>query len=169
MQSLEIEPLKRREALLMYLLLFALWIALNGKITLEIVVFGLILTTVVYRFMVRHLEYNPDSELGFAKNSFRILVYIVVLAWEIIKSSITVMRFVFSKKLQIEPQIVFFKVPLKNEFLKAIFANSITLTPGTITADYTGDVICVHTLDYTLVEDFENSVFIRLLQGMERR
>ena len=86
---------------------------------------------------------------------------------EIIKSSLTALRIVYSHKIDIQPQVVFFDVPLKSEFMRTILANSITLTPGTITVDVDDDHFCVHALDYTMTEGIEDSVFVRLLMKME--
>ena len=127
----------------MYILLFLLWVALNGRITAEILAFGAVIAAAVYWFiagfcywfMCRFLEYSPKSDIRFFKNFFRTLQYLFVLFEEIVKSSFAVIKIVFSKKLEIQPQIVFFEVPLKSEFLITILANSITLTPGTITVD----------------------------------
>ncbi len=149
----------------MYLLLFLLWILLNGKITLEICLFGIVISGAIYYFMKKHLEYESRGIKGF-KNFFNIIWYIIVLAKEIVISSFAVIKFILSKD-EIQPQIVFFKVPLKSEFTKTILANSITLTPGTITVNVDGDVFCVHAIDYTLAEDFEGSIFIKLLKNME--
>ena len=151
----------------MFILLFLLWVALNGKITLEIIVLGFFIIGLVYWFMCKCLEYSPTSELKILKNTFKAIKYVLVLFVEIIKSSFIVLKFTFAKELNIEPQIVFFKVPLKNEFLKTVLANSITLTPGTITLNVEEETFCVHALDYTLVEDIEKLVFIKLLKEMQ--
>ena len=151
----------------MYILLFLLWVALNGRITAEILAFGAVIAAAVYWFMCRFLEYSPKSDIRFFKNFFRTLQYLFVLFEEIVKSSFAVIKIVFSKKLEIQPQIVFFEVPLKSEFLLTILANSITLTPGTITVDVDENRFCVHALDYTLADGIENSVFVHLLMKME--
>ena len=153
----------------MYILLFMLWVTLNGKITLEIVLFGIPVAGFCYWFMCRFLEYNPKNDIIFIKSLPSVLVYIGVLFVEIIRSSISAVKIVYSKKLDIQPQIVFFEVSLKSEFLRTILANSITITPGTITVDVDGNLFCVHALDYTLAEDIENSVFVRLLMKMEEK
>ena len=119
----------------MYVLLFLLWVALNGKITLEIALFGLPIAGFCYWFMCKFLEYKPEKDIIFFKNLPSALVYIVVLFVEIIKSSIAAVKIVYSRKIDIQPQVVFFEVPLKSEFLITILANSITITPGTITVD----------------------------------
>lgn len=153
----------------MYLLLFLLWVILNGRFDLEIILFGIAISTAVTFFMTKCLEYSPKEEKKLFKNTLRILMYIIVLIVEIIKSSLLVLKFILSKEVDIQPQIVFFKTPLKSEFLKTVLANSITLTPGTITLNVEGDVFCVHALDYTLADGFENSVFVKLLKEIEDR
>ncbi len=150
----------------MFILLFLLWIVLNGKITLEICLFGLAISAAVYYFMIKFLEYEPN-DAKMLRNFFRILIYIVVLAKEIVVSNFQVIKFVLNKEIDIQPQIVFFKVPLKTEMAKTVLANSITLTPGTITINVEDDIFCVHALDYTLAENFEESIFIKLLLKME--
>ncbi len=151
----------------MYILLFLLWIALNGKITAEIALFGVAISAFVYWVMCKYLEYNPKNDLIFLRRLPYVVYYILVLFVEIIKSSLTALRIVYSHKIDIQPQVVFFDVPLKSEFMRTILANSITLTPGTITVDVDDDHFCVHALDYTMTEGIEDSVFVRLLMKME--
>ena len=153
----------------MYILLFLLWVVLNGKLTLEIALFGLGIAGFCYWFMCRFLEYNPKNDIVFIRTLPAIAVYLGVLFAEIIKSSISAVKIVYSRKLEIQPQIVFFEVPLKSEFLRTILANSITITPGTITIDVDENLFCVHALDYTLAEGIEDSVFVRLLMKMEEK
>lgn len=153
----------------MYILLFLLWIALNAKFTVEIAVIGIFAAGAVYRFMCKCLEYSPKNDILIFKNLLNGIVYLIVLFVEILKSSISVIKMVFSKKIDIQPQIVFFDVPLKSEFLRTILANSITLTPGTITVNVEDNHFCVHALDYTLAQGFEDSVFVKLLMKMEEK
>ncbi len=149
----------------MIVLLFLLWITLNGKVTLEIAVIGIIISVAIKLFSKRFLE--EDSSKISIKNLFKGIIYLVVLLAEIVKSSIQVVKFTLAKDIEIEPQIKFFRVPLKSDFSKMMLANSITLTPGTITVNIEDDIFCVHGIDYTMLEGIENSIFIRLLADME--
>ncbi|MBQ6929827.1 MAG: Na+/H+ antiporter subunit E [Oscillospiraceae bacterium] len=151
----------------MYILLLLFWIILNGKITTEILVFGVVLSAAIFWFMCKYLEYSPRYELCVAKNTLWIIVYFFVLIIEIFKAAIAVYKRVYSRKIEIQPQMVFFDVDIESEFLRFVLANSITLTPGTITVDVDDNHFCVHALDYTLAEGVENSVFIKLLKKME--
>ncbi|MFI3115420.1 MAG: Na+/H+ antiporter subunit E [Clostridia bacterium] len=151
----------------MFILLFLVWIALNARITVEIVLFGLVIASAIYWFMCKFLDYNPSSDRKSIRNIFMIIEYILILFAEIIKSSAKVLNFIYSREIQIEPQIVVFKVPIKSEFLRALLANTITLTPGTITVNVEGNKFYVHALDYTFAKDIEKSKFIKLLIKME--
>lgn len=151
----------------MYILLFLLWMVLNARITAEIIAFGVVISGAIYWFMCRFLEYSPKNDIIFLKNLPRALVYLAVLFVEIIKSSLIAMKFVYSKKMDIQPQIVFFDVPLRSEFLRTILANSITITPGTITVNVEDNHFCVHALDYSIAQGVEDSVFLKLLMEME--
>ncbi|MBE6877702.1 MAG: sodium:proton antiporter [Ruminococcaceae bacterium] len=151
----------------MYILLLLFWIILNGKITAEILVFGVVIAAAIFWFMCKYLDYSPRYELCVARNTIWILTYFVVLVIEIFKSAIAVYKRVYSKKIEIQPQMVFFDVDIESEFLRFVLANSITLTPGTITVDVNDNHFCVHALDYTLAEGIEDSVFIKMLKIME--
>ncbi len=151
----------------MYLLLLLLWILLNGKFTLEILLFGVVITAAVYWFMCRFLDYSPSADWLLIRNVIPAIHYVVTLFLEIVKSSLAVLKFVTSHSITIEPQIVIFQVPLQSEFLKTILANSITLTPGTITLQVDGNTFYVHALDYTLTEDIQCSPFLLILQQIE--
>ena len=64
--------------------------------------------------------------------------------------------------------IVRFRVPLKRSFTRMLLANSITLTPGTVTVDVEAGEYTVHCLDRSLAEGMEDSVFVRQLLRMEQ-
>ena len=151
----------------MYILLLLFWIILNGKITTEILIFGVVLSAAIFWFMCKYLDYSPKYEICVARNILWILVYFFVLIIEIFKAAITVYKLVYSRKIEIQPQMVFFDVDIKSEFLRFVLANSITITPGTITVDVDDNHFCVHALDYTIAEGIEDSVFIKLLKKME--
>ena len=151
----------------MYILLLLFWIILNGKITAEILILGALFAVAIFWFMCKYLEYSPKYELCVAKNFIWILTYFVVLVIEIFKASIAVYKRVYSKKIEIQPQMVFFDVDIESEFLRFVLANSITITPGTITVDVDDNHFCVHALDYTLADGIEDSVFIKILKKME--
>lgn len=94
--------------------------------------------------------------------------YIAILLWEIVKANFAVIHLILSAKLEPEPVLFRFRKPLKMDTHKVLLANSITLTPGTITVDVNEkDEYLVHALDKDLAEGIEDSVFVRMIEEVE--
>ena len=86
----------------MAILLFLLWIVLNGRFTLdrgmlEIVIFGVIVMALVYVFAIKVLGFKLKNELHFWRNVFLLIAYIAVLIWEMLKSNFTVVSIILNK------------------------------------------------------------------------
>ena len=73
-----------------------------------------------------------------------------------------------SSRYEIEPAVVRFKADLQSNFARILLANSITLTPGTITVLLEGNEYVVHCLDKELAAELDRSVFVTLLKKLER-
>jgi multicomponent Na+:H+ antiporter subunit E len=151
----------------LYLLLFGLWLALNGRVTLELVCFGLGLTALLGLGLWALFGYSPRRELRLWRKLPLALVYLGDLVWEIVKAALRVLGLVLFKSRRIRPAVIRVRVDLRSEFAKYILANSITLTPGTICVQTQGDVLTVHCLDRSMLEDVENGSFVRLLRRLE--
>ena len=95
--------------------------------------------------------------------------YIVVLLVEIIKANLIVLKILLTKGRKIHPVIVHFDSPLKKEFYQVVLADSITLTPGTITVRLNEDGYEVHCLDESLAKGLDSSIFVDILKKMEEQ
>ncbi len=151
----------------MLLLFFLVWIIFNGNITLEIVLFGIAIAAVVFAFMCKFMNYSIKKERMLYKKAFAFFKYVFLLVKEIIKANIAVCRLILTRKAVAEPAIVKIHTDLKTDTAKVLLANSITLTPGTITVSLTGQELIVHCLDKSLAEGMENSEFIKMLEKLE--
>lgn len=151
----------------MYLLLVLFWIILNGKITTEIIVLGIIFAAVIYAFAYKFMGLTWQMEKSFWKHLWWLLVYIFILLKEIAVANLTVLRIIFTPGRKIHPVLVSFEAPFQSKLLKVILADSITLTPGTITVklDETGYV--VHCLDESMAKGLNDSVFVQQLRKWE--
>ena len=147
----------------MFVLFFLVWIVFNGNITTEIVIFGLVIAAVVFAFICKFMDYSLKKEVLFYKKILAFIWYVVILIVEIIKANVVVIHMITTQKEIVEPVIVKFKANLKSETARVILANSITLTPGTITVSLEEDEFVVHCLDKSLAEGMEDSVFVKLL------
>ena len=151
----------------MYLLLYVLWVALNGKITVEICLLGLAVTGVVGLIAYALFHYTPREEIWIYRKLPLMVAYAAVLLWEIIKANFAVLRFILNEKAHIEPAMMSFDAPLKTEVARFVLANSITLTPGTITVYTHNERVTVHALTEEMLDGMERSSFVRLLQKLE--
>lgn len=152
----------------MYLIFFLIWIIFNGQFTLEIAAFGVVIAGLMYWFICRFLDYRPGTDLILGKKFFQIIHYVFVLVTEIIKANFAVIKMIMSSRYEIEPAVVRFKADLKTTPARIMLANSITLTPGTITVSLDEDEYVVHCLDKSLAEGINRSIFVTLLQKIER-
>lgn len=151
----------------MLLLFFLAWVVFNGGLTLEIALFGIAVAGAVFAFVCRFMDYSLKKELRFYRLVPAFGQYLYCLIREIVLANITVCRMILTRKEEMEPVLVHVHTDLKSETARVILANSITLTPGTITVSLTDDKLLVHCLDKSLSEGMEDSVFVRLLRKME--
>ncbi len=151
----------------MFLLFLLAWIIFNGRVTLEILVIGLMIAGAVFGFVCKFMGHTWQKEKRFYRLIPALLQYVGCLFKEIIAANLTVCRMILTRKETMEPVLVHVHANLKSETTRVILANSITLTPGTITVSMTGQDLLVHCLDKSLSEGMEDSVFVRLLQKME--
>ena len=84
-----------------------------------------------------------------------------------LRAGFVVMRMIYVRPREIRPKLVRFRTPLRMDRHRALLANSITLTAGTITVEAEGDTLLVHTLDVSLAEGIEDSTFQRRLERLE--
>ena len=154
------------EVALMWLFLFILWIILNGRITLELVIFGILIATAVTLFTNRVIGYRRSTDVSILRNLPLVIMYLIYLIWQIILSALTLAGMVFRAE-DPDPVIVEFHSGLVNESSNVLLANSITLTPGTITVFQDGDHFVVHCLRREYAEGIKDSSFVRLLRRVK--
>ena len=123
----------------MLALFFVLWVVLNGRITVEILAFGLAVSAGTGFFMHRLIGWSMAEEWKILRNLPLLCLYILVLIREIIKAALTVMKLAVSRQEKPDPVIVEFHSGYASGFRNVLLANSITLTPGTITMDVAED------------------------------
>lgn len=148
----------------MPLLLMLLWILLNGRITVEILLFGAGITALVYVFMLRVLNWSLKKDFKMLRTLPLFLIYLLNLVREIAAAAVKVAALALNPEKKTEPKVIEFHSGLEDRGLNVLLANSITLTPGTITVEQEGDRFTVHALRPEYAEGIEESSFIRLLR-----
>ena len=150
--------------MLMCVFLFLLWLIFNGRVTLEICLFGVVVTGLVYAFCVAVLGYHPRNERG---RLGRYLQYGVTLVWEIVKANVQTMKVILSPKAAYRPAVVRLQVPLEEASSRVLLSNSITLTPGTVTIRQQEEEFLVLCLDKDGGEAIPDWNLVRILKKLE--
>ena len=132
-----------------FFVLFCLWVILSGKFDLFHLSLGVISCLIVTLFS-KDLIFPEPRAAGYLRTWIRFTRYIPWLLYQILMANLHVLYLVFHPKMMdlIDPQIIRFQSRLKRDLSLVTFANSITLTPGTITVyvSIDGD-FTVHALD----------------------
>lgn len=144
--------------------LFALWLALSGRLTVEFLVLGAVSSGVV-AFLSQHLVLHPARAEKFAPvptslawlgaTALRFLTFVPWLLYQIVAANIQVAYAILKPRLDISPRLVVFDTSLKTEPAQVMLASSITLTPGTITVDVNNGRFLVHALSVNFTEGLE--------------
>ncbi len=141
----------------MIAVLFAFWLLLNGRWTFEIGAVGLVLSALIDLFVWRFMGYSARRSLAYLRRLPRAAAYAVWLVGAVICAACATIRLIWSPSLIAEPRLASFHTRLRTRTGKVMLANSITLTPGTITVDIRDDAFLVHCLDTDFAGGLENS------------
>ena len=152
----------------MFILYFALWVILNGRWTMEIGAFGLIFAAIAYLFTCRFMGYSLSLDFALLRRAPYAVRYGVMLLGEIVKANLAVMKMVLDRGFEPQPHLVKFDVNLKKERHRVALANSITLTPGTITVSLEDNHYMVHCLDTSMMDGLDNGEMVEMLEMLER-
>ncbi len=150
-----------------FIVLFASYVALAGFEMMEIII-GAVVALILTFIVSNSVNYKIDLKLPFRLFVF-IVIYLPVFIWELIKANVDIARRVLSPKIPIKSGFVKVKTDLKGDFGKLTLANSITLTPGTLTVDVVEDELYVHCVEVPGGTEEENqkvisSTFERILK-----
>ena len=150
-------------------LLIGLWFGLSGLLKGEFLTGGIISVAVV--LFVKEAIFHPSDLLGFERpparfswlvgTMFRLAIYLPLLLWEIAMANIHVARLVLDPRMPIKPSLVEFESPLRTEASNAVLANSITLTPGTVTVDMSAHRFIIHCISETSRQGIQDGALLK--------
>ena len=149
-------------------LTFLFWLALSGHYTVLITSFGvasvIFVTFICHRMNIADHEGHPVHLFG-----WRLFPYSIWLLKEIVVSSVAVSRIIWSPKPELYPDVG--NVPAENltDLEKVIYANSITLTPGTLTTHVGDDYLKVHTVRFDMLESLREGTMLGKVRSIRMR
>ncbi|MBW2148729.1 MAG: Na+/H+ antiporter subunit E [Deltaproteobacteria bacterium] len=135
-----------------FCILFALWLVLSGHYDLFHITLGVICSALVAYFS--HDLLFPVFRWG--RNTgvaFRFMRYLPWLFYQILLANVHVAKRALHPRMPIDPAVIQFKTRLSSDLALSTLANSITLTPGTITVDIREGKYFVHALTREVAED----------------
>ena len=138
---------------------FGVWLALVGTLNWQELLMGGVLSAIVAALGWRYF-----SQIGFSrltpKKFLYLIAYIPVFFWAMIKANFDVAYRVIHPRMPIHPGVVLIKTDLKSDSGKLALANSITLTPGTLTMDVEGDSMLIHWINVKSTDTKETTRMI---------
>ena len=140
-----------RHFLIIFFVLLALWFLLSGHFELKMVLYA-VAACAVSAWLGARMFSNPIRQdgrrvsMGSLRGIPRLISYVCWLLAEIVKANIQIAMVVLNPRLPIEPCLLSFRIRFQNPLADFVLANSITLTPGTITVDVQDGVYLIHCL-----------------------
>lgn len=154
-----------RDHILLNISLALIWCLLQQKFTLPEFFIGSLFGYIII-YLHRSILDDQKSERRVLSMKEYVVVtaltlrYVVVLLIEIVKANIDVVKIVLSPKLKMTPGIIAYKMEVKTDAGITLLANSITLTPGTLSVDISEDkkILYIHALHMEDARKLEESI-----------
>ena len=141
-------PISSEFLFLKAMALFVFWVLLSASFEWIHLGLGLVCSFAVAWVNSGHSPFVPRFRLW-----LRIFLYLPWLFYKIIQSSLQLTKIILHPALPIAPQLISVETKLRHRAAIVLLGNSITLTPGTITAEVDRNRLIVHAMDKALAED----------------
>ena len=151
------------KALLLFVFYFVIWLLLSGHYDPLLITLG-VLSCIICLYVTWKAKFIDDEGLPLHL-LIRLPMYTVWLFKEIIKANIDTAKIIIFNNP--DPQNFRVKSSQKTEAGKVTYANSITLTPGTVTTELDGDVLEVHALSSDMADDVKSGAMDKKVSWLE--
>lgn len=145
-----------------FILGLVFWLLLTFRITVPNVLVGSAASLICTLIFARYFFENTGKLIN-PRRWFWFLVYLAVFIWSCIKANFDVAYRVLHPRMPIKPGIVKVRTTLKSEFARMLLANSITMTPGTLTVDIIGDDYYIH---WIYIRSQDPGTYTRMITGV---
>ena len=156
-------------ALSLWLFCFGLWLLLSGFFDNSLLLsFGALSCALVVFVAWRVETIDPEEQPLRPRLGPQLLWYWPWLLWQVVLANVDVAKRILDPKLPIDPTMIELKPSQRSDLGRVIYANSITLTPGTVTTSLSGDSLEVHALTREGADDLLAGDMDRRVAGLER-
>jgi multicomponent Na+:H+ antiporter subunit E len=151
------------------LLLGVVWLLWSFHFTPLLLTFGALSILLVLWISARMRIMDREAVLVDLRN-LKVVMYLPWIIREVIRSNVDVARVILHPKLPIEPRMMRVRASQRTALGKVIYANSITLTPGTVTVDFdeADSTILVHALTVTAHQGLLTGEMDRRVRALEK-
>lgn len=127
----------------LFAMMLLFWILLNGALALDVIFVGVVVAGAITFFLGGSLSFLSGYRFT-PSSAWATVRYIGYFLKELLKANVAVARVVLDPALPVAPAIVKVRTRLRNPVARLLLANSITLTPGTLTVEMKGEWLFVH-------------------------
>ena len=142
-------------------LLFFMWMVLTANFEIANIIVGISVSFGVALLYTKMFKREKVSVI----NPYYFFIYFLILIKNIIIANLKISKRILSKDMKLAPAIVGVKTELKSDWKKLLLANSITLTPETLTLDIKDDILYIHVMECRniaekeyITREFENII-----------
>ncbi len=153
------------------ILLFTFWISVYEEILItEVIVSLFVIAFTLYFVQKLYPEPGKERKAGCAnlKCVIYYFVYLIYILKDILVANFHVAKIVLSPRMRIRPKLLIYNHGFNKDFIRFMYANSITLTPGTLTIEMDNDHVTVHLLERENETNLVNWKVGKLLSNLER-
>lgn len=153
----------------MPVILFVLWLMFNERITIDVLIVGIIIVVLLCVAMKMVGLWNPNKDIQALSRIPSAIGFVLRLVYEVFKANIHMIMLVLSPNPneRIRPKILRHYTNIKSDGGLVALANSITLTPGTVTVDVGDDYVYVHAIDEYAEGGLKDSAIEKKIERME--
>ena len=126
--------------------IFAFWLVISASLEPGDLLLGVVLSAVLGVWSVQFLWAGAAPRVSL-RQLFALLRYLAGFSVTVFRSAVHVARVVVDPRLPISPRLITCRTGLRREISRIAFAQSVSLTPGTLTVDMDGGTFLVHCLD----------------------
>ena len=134
---------KATDLLLMFVALFLFWLLLNASLANDVLVVGAVAAAVITFLFRNGLGFFSELRLSPRALAATVLYFFFFIK-ELVKANLNLASIVLAPSLPLNPGIVKVRTRLKSKMGRLMLANSITLTPGTLTVEMLGEWLYIH-------------------------
>lgn len=147
-----------------FFILLGFWFLLSGEFTPLLIILA-VTSSIIVSFLTKDLFFKENINI---KLIIKIFMYAPWLVWQIVLANIQVLKILLKPNLDIDPSMVEFVPQVKTDIGITLLANSITLTPGTVTIFADRDHFFVHALGPEFAEGLSGGEMEKRILEIEK-